>query len=253
MLKIRNLCKEYINNKTHEPEKILKNINLEVKHNEHIVIIGPSGSGKSTFLRCLNLLEIPSSGDIIFNNQNINNNKNNNKIDINKVRRDIGMVFQNFNLFSHINILKNITLAPVSLKIMNQKQAEIRALELLEQVGLENKKNLYPENLSGGQKQRVAIIRALIMNPKLMLFDEPTSALDPEMTKEVVSVIKNLAHNNQNNNMSTIMVTHEMSIIKEIATRVLFMDHGEIIFDGTPTDFFENCDNPRVNKFLSTI
>ncbi len=247
MIKIRNLSKSFsINNKT---EQVLKNINIDFKQNEHVAIIGPSGSGKSTFLRCLNLLETPSTGSIIFNNQEITNYKNNKNFDINKIRRNIGMVFQNFNLFPHLSIIKNITLAPVSLKIMSQQEANIKALELLRKVGLENKKDLYPSSLSGGQKQRVAIVRSLIMNPKLMLFDEPTSALDPEMVKEVVSVIKDIA----NNNMTMILVTHEISIVNQIATRVLFMDEGEIIEDNTPEEVFENSQNERVNKFLNKL
>lgn len=255
MIKIRNLSKSFNinnkNNKNYKTEQVLKNINIDFKQNEHVAIIGPSGSGKSTFLRCLNLLETPSTGSIIFNNQEITNYKNNkNKnFDINKIRRNIGMVFQNFNLFPHLNIIKNITLAPVSLKIMSQQEANIKALELLKKVGLENKKDLYPNSLSGGQKQRVAIVRSLIMNPKLMLFDEPTSALDPEMVKEVVSVIKDIA----NNNMTMILVTHEISIVNQIATRVLFMDEGEIIEDNTPEEIFGNSQNERVNKFLNKL
>ena len=253
MIKIRNLSKSFNinnkNNKNYKTEQVLKNINIDFKQNEHVAIIGPSGSGKSTFLRCLNLLETPSTGSIIFNNQEITNYKNNKNFDINKIRRNIGMVFQNFNLFPHLNIIKNITLAPVSLKIMSQQEANIKALELLKKVGLENKKDLYPNSLSGGQKQRVAIVRSLIMNPKLMLFDEPTSALDPEMVKEVVSVIKDIA----NNNMTMILVTHEISIVNQIATRVLFMDEGEIIEDNTPAAIFGISQNERVNKFLDKL
>ena len=243
MIKVKDLYKEF--NQDGKPIKILKGISTEFKKGEQVAIIGPSGSGKSTFLRCLNLLEKPTSGKIEFEGQDITDPK----CDINKVRLNIGMVFQHFNLFPHLTVLKNITLAPTTLKLLTPQEAEINALSLLERVGLKEKANFYPSRLSGGQKQRIEIIRALLMNPKLMLFDEPTSALDPEMIKEVVAVIKDIA----NKGMTMILVTHEMNFVKNVATRVLFMDDGKIIADQTPSELFENCKNERINRFLNKL
>ncbi len=243
MIKVKNLYKEF--NQEGTSIKILKGINTEFKKRERVAIIGPSGSGKSTFLRCLNLLEKPTSGKIEFEGCDITNPK----CDINKVRQNIGMVFQHFNLFPHLTVLKNITLAPTTLKLLSTQKAEENAISLLERVGLKDKANFYPSRLSGGQKQRIAIIRALLMNPKLMLFDEPTSALDPEMIKEVVTVIKDIAAKG----MTMILVTHEMNFVKDVATRVLFMDDGKIIADETPLELFENCQNERINRFLNKL
>lgn len=243
MISVKNLYKEFKNE--NETLRILSGINVEFKKGEKVAIIGPSGSGKSTFLRCLNGLETPTSGEINFEGINITDPKCN----MDEVRKNIGMVFQHFNLFPHLTILQNITLAPISLKLYTKRDAEQCALALLEKVGLRDKADSYPSRLSGGQKQRVAIIRALIMNPKVILFDEPTSALDPEMIKEVISVMVDIA----NQGMTMIVVTHEMSFVKEAATRVLFMDHGKIIADETPDQLFNNCQNVRVSKFLKKI
>ena len=243
MISVKNLYKEFKNE--NETLRILSGINVEFKKGEKVAIIGPSGSGKSTFLRCLNGLETPTSGEIDFEGINITDPKCN----MDEIRKNIGMVFQHFNLFPHLTILQNITLAPVSLKLYSKRDAEQCALALLEKVGLRDKADSYPSRLSGGQKQRVAIIRALIMNPKVILFDEPTSALDPEMIKEVISVMVDIA----NQGMTMIGVTHEMSFVKEAATRVLFMDHGKIIADETPDQLFNNCQNVRVSKFLKKI
>ncbi len=243
MISVKNLYKEFKHGG--KTLRILSGINVDIHKGEKIAIIGPSGSGKSTFLRCLNGLEIPTSGEIDFEEKNITDPK----CDMDAVRKDIGMVFQHFNLFPHLTILQNITLAPIALKVYSPKDAEQCALALLEKVGLRDKANEYPVRLSGGQKQRVAIIRALIMNPKVMLFDEPTSALDPEMIKEVISVMVDIAKHG----MTMIVVTHEMSFVKEAATRVLFMDEGKIIADETPEQLFENCQNVRVSKFLSKL
>lgn len=243
MISVKNLYKEFKNE--NETLRILSGINVEFKKGEKVAIIGPSGSGKSTFLRCLNGLETPTSGEIDFEGINITDPKCN----MDEIRKNIGMVFQHFNLFPHLTILQNITLAPVSLKLYTKRDAEQCALALLEKVGLRDKADSYPSRLSGGQKQRVAIIRALIMNPKVILFDEPTSALDPEMIKEVISVMVDIA----NQGMTMIVVTHEMSFVKEAATRVLFMDHGKIIADETPDQLFNNCQNVRVSKFLKKI
>lgn len=243
MISVKNLYKEFKNE--NETLRILSGINVEFKKGEKVAIIGPSGSGKSTFLRCLNGLETPTSGEIDFEGINITDPKCN----MDEIRKNIGMVFQHFNLFPHLTILQNITLAPVSLKLYSKRDAEQCALALLEKVGLRDKADSYPSRLSGGQKQRIAIIRALIMNPKVILFDEPTSALDPEMIKEVISVMVDIA----NQGMTMIVVTHEMSFVKEAATRVLFMDHGKIIADETPDQLFNNCQNVRVSKFLKKI
>ena len=210
-----------------------------------MVVIGPSGSGKSTFLRCLNLLEEPTSGNIIFEGQDITDPK----VDIDMVRRKMGMVFQQFNLFPHLSIIDNIKLAPVKLKIMSNDEAEKKARELLERVGLPDKADAYPKQLSGGQQQRIAIARALAMNPDVMLFDEPTSALDPEMVGEVLQIMKELA----DDGMTMVVVTHEMGFAREVATRVLFMDGGNIAEQNNPKDFFENPQNPRLKEFLSQV
>lgn len=243
MIDVRNLYKEF--HRGSDVLRILSGINVSIKKGETVAIIGPSGSGKSTFLRCLNGLETPTSGEIIFEGKNITDPK----CDMDKVRRHIGMVFQHFNLFPHLTILQNIILAPVYLKIYSKKDAESCALALLEKVGLRDKAGDYPAALSGGQKQRVAIIRALIMNPRLMLFDEPTSALDPEMIKEVVKVMESIAKGG----MTMVVVTHEMSFVKQVANRVLFMDNGKIIADETPDILFGNCGNVRVQKFLDKL
>ena len=246
MLKIENLHKNFIvNGKKHE---VLKDINVEIKKGEKVVIIGPSGSGKSTFIRCINLLNVPSSGKIIYKGIDITSKRKSFKINV--LRKDIGMVFQKFNLFNNLTVLENITLAPVSSKMLTKIEAEKLALELLDKVGLLDKKDAYPNNLSGGQQQRVAIVRSLAMKPSLMLFDEPTSALDPEMVKEVLNVIKDLAHNN---GITMIIVTHEMNFAKSIGSRLLFMDSGEILEDKSPDEFFECPENTRAKEFLSKI
>ena len=243
MIKIENLSKEFT--RKNETIKVLSNISTEFKKGERIAIIGPSGSGKSTFLRCLNLLEKPTSGKIFFEGKDILDPKCN----INEIRRQIGMVFQNFNLFTHLTVLQNIILAPVNLKIFSVHEAKDIALGLLKKVGLETKCDAYPSELSGGQKQRIAIVRAIIMNPKVMLFDEPTSALDPEMVEEVTSVIMDIAKEG----MTMIFVTHEMTFVKNLSTRVLFMDKGEIVFDNKPQFIFDDCSNERINKFLNKV
>jgi ABC-type polar amino acid transport system, ATPase component len=224
---------------------VLNGISFHVEKGEKIAIIGPSGSGKSTFLRCLNRLEYPTSGEIVFEGMALTDQRQ----DINKIRRQIGMVFQHFNLFPHLTVRENITLAPVLLKVKTQKEADSIAENLLDRVGLLDKADVYPVRLSGGQKQRVAIVRALAMDPKVMLFDEPTSALDPEMTGEVLSVMKELAKEG----MTMIVVTHEMSFAREAATRVLFMDKGKILADGEPENLFVSPKHPRVREFLSKI
>ena len=243
MIEVKNLKKEFVQNG--KPLEILSGISTDFKKGERVAILGPSGSGKSTFLRCLNLLEKPTSGSIIFEGKDITSPG----FDINMLRREIGMVFQHFNLFPHLTVLENIILAPVSLKIMPAEEAKEKARKLLRKVGLEDKENTFPRHLSGGQKQRVAIVRALIMNPKVLLFDEPTSALDPEMVGEVVSVMADIAKEG----MTMIFVTHEMNFVKNLASRVLFMDGGNIAFDGKPEEMFENCKNERVNKFLNKL
>lgn len=239
MITVKNLKKSFGDN------EVLKGIDYEIKQGEKIVIIGPSGSGKSTFLRCLNLLETPTEGEIYFDGQLITDKK----CDINKVREHMGMVFQHFNLFNNKTILENITLAPVQLKIMNKEQANAKAMELLERVGLADKADAYPSHISGGQKQRAAIVRSLAMNPKVMLFDEPTSALDPEMVGEVLQVMKELA----NKGMTMVIVTHEMGFAKEVATRVIFMDEGKILEQGTPDDIFNHPKDQRLVEFLSKV
>ena len=225
MIIVKDLHKEFENN------HVLRGVNYHVHQGEKIVIVGPSGSGKSTFLRCLNLLETPTSGEIRFDGQLITDPK----VNIDKVREHMGMVFQNFNLFNNLSIMDNITLAPVKLKLMSKEEAGENALKLLARVGLTDKADAYPSQLSGGQKQRIAIVRSLAMNPRVMLFDEPTSALDPEMVGEVLDVMKELAETG----MTMVVVTHEMGFAREVGTRVLFMDEGIIMEENTPEGFFE--------------
>ena len=221
-------------------------VSLEVEKNDVISIIGPSGSGKSTFLRCLNLLEKPNAGEIFFEENKINDTN----VDINKLREEMGMAFQNFNLFSNMPIIENLTLAPVMRGKMTKKEANEKAMRLLERIGLSQKKNVYPVSLSGGQKQRVAIARALMMNPKLMLFDEPTSALDPEMVGGVLEMMQELA----NDGMTMVVVTHEMGFAREVSNRVVFMDRGHIVEESDdPYDFFANPKNERSKQFLSQV
>ena len=225
--------------------KALDGVNLEINQGEVVVIIGPSGSGKSTMLRSLNLLEIPTAGHIIFDGEDLTNPK----LNINKHRQKMGMVFQHFNLFPNMTILRNMTIAPMKLLKKSQEEAEAKALELLETVGLRDRADSYPSQLSGGQKQRVAIVRALCMEPEVMLFDEPTSALDPEMVGEVLQVMKQLA----NKGMTMVIVTHEMGFAKEVATRVIFMDEGKILEQGTPNDIFNHPKDQRLVDFLSKV
>lgn len=243
MIKINDLHKTF--EQKGKKVEVLKGITKHIKKGEKVVIVGPSGSGKSTLLRCLNLLEVPSSGQIIFEGEDITSPK----CDINKVRRKMGMVFQKFNLFPHLTVLENITLAPTKLKLKTSEQAKKDALVLLKRVGLESKANAYPSQLSGGQQQRIAIVRALAMNPDVMLFDEPTSALDPEMVDEVLNVMKELA----GTGMTMFVVTHEMGFAKEVATRILFVHEGKVIEDAPPEEFFNNPKHPRVKEFLSRV
>ena len=228
--------------------EVLKGINTEIHKGEVVAIIGPSGSGKSTFIRCLNLLEEPTKGQVFFKDTDITS-KAKKEVDIDKVREHIGMVFQHFNLFPHMSVLDNLTLAPIKIKGMSEQAAKEQAIELLKKVGLEEKKDAYPNNLSGGQKQRVAIARALAMNPEVMLFDEPTSALDPEMVKEVLNVIKSLAQSK----MTIVIVTHEMGFAKEVADCVIFMDEGIIMEEGTPDEIFNHPKNQRTKEFLDKV
>ena len=239
MISVNNLVKKF------GSQLVLDNITEHVSPGEKVVVIGPSGSGKSTFLRCLNLLEMPTSGEIIFDGQNITDKKT----DINVVRQQMGMVFQHFNLFPHLSILDNLTLAPVQLHRMSAAEAKAEALRLLGMVNLTEKADAYPGQLSGGQKQRIAIVRALAMKPKVMLFDEPTSALDPEMVGEVLGVMKGLAKEG----MTMVVVTQEMGFAREVATRVLFMDEGKIMEQGTPEQIFGSPQNPRTKEFLSKV
>ena len=241
LIKVDGLKKHYSDGAV----KALDGITCDIKSGEVVVIIGPSGSGKSTFLRSLNLLETPTEGSIVFDGVDITDPKTN----INLHRRKMGMVFQHFNLFPHMTILRNMTLAPTKLLKISKADAEKKALELLKVVGLEDRANAYPSQLSGGQKQRVAIVRALCMEPEVMLFDEPTSALDPEMVGEVLDVMKKLAENG----MTMICVSHEMGFAKEVATRVVFMDGGTIIEEGTPTEVFENPQSDRLKSFLAKV
>lgn len=228
--------------------EVLKGVNTEINKGEVVAIIGPSGSGKSTFIRCLNLLEEPTKGKVFFKETEITS-KDKKEVDIDKVREHIGMVFQHFNLFPHMSVLDNLTLAPIKIKGMSEQDAKKQAIELLKKVGLEEKKDAYPNNLSGGQKQRVAIARSLAMNPEVMLFDEPTSALDPEMVKEVLNVIKSLAQSK----MTIVIVTHEMGFAKEVADRVMFMDEGIIMEEGTPDEIFNYPKNQRTKEFLDKV
>lgn len=239
MINVKNLTKYFGDN------LVLDNISEHISPGEKVVIIGPSGSGKSTFLRCLNMLETPTEGTITFDGTAVTDPG----VNINEVRRQMGMVFQHFNLFPHLTIMKNLTLAPVKLKLMSKDEACEEALRLLERVGLRDKADTYPGKLSGGQKQRIAIVRAMAMKPKMMLFDEPTSALDPEMVGEVLEVMKELAHEG----MTMAVVTHEMGFAREVGTRVLFMDEGKILEQNEPHAFFDNPQNPRAQEFLSKV
>ncbi len=223
---------------------VLKDINLEIKEKEVVCIIGPSGSGKSTILRCLNYLEEPSGGDILIDNIKLEKGAN-----LNAIRKEVGMVFQRFNLFPNMTVLQNIMLAPVEVRKISKEKAKEKALALLKRVGLEHKASAYPDELSGGQQQRVAIARALAMNPEVLLFDEPTSALDPEMVKEVLDVMKSLAKEG----MTMVVVTHEMGFAKEVADRVMFVDGGYILEENSPEEFFSNPQNERTKSFLSKI
>ena len=237
MIIVKDLHKKFDNN------HVLRGVNYHVHQGEKIVIIGPSGSGKSTFLRCLNLLETPTSGEIWFDGQLITSDK----VNINHVRQHMGMVFQNFNLFNNLSIMDNITLAPVKLKLQSREEASENALKLLERVGLKEKADSFPSQLSGGQKQRIAIVRSLAMNPRVMLFDEPTSALDPEMVGEVLAVMKELA----DEGLTMIIVTHEMEFAKNVSTRTIFMDNGYVVEDESPDILFTNPKNERTKEFLT--
>ena len=239
MIDVKNLSKSFGDN------LVLNDISEHIYPGDKVVIIGPSGSGKSTFLRCLNLMEYPTSGTITFDGVETPDPK----VNIDEVRRKMGMVFQHFNLFPNMTIKKNITLAPVRTKLMTQEEADEKAMQLLRRVGLEEKADAYPSQLSGGQKQRIAIVRALAMNPKVILFDEPTSALDPEMVGEVLAVMKELA----NEGMTMVVVTHEMGFAREVGNRVLFMDEGKIVEQGTPEEVFGNPKHPRLQDFLSKV
>ena len=239
MIDVKNLTKSF------GDLEVLRGVSQHIEKGERVVLIGPSGSGKSTFLRCLNLLETPTSGEIVFEGQSITDEK----CDINRIRQKMGMVFQHFNLFPNMTILKNITLAPVRTGLMTKEQAEKEARELLKRVGLEDKADSYPAQLSGGQKQRIAIVRALCMKPEVMLFDEPTSALDPEMVGEVLDVMKELAKSG----MTMVCVTHEMGFAREVADRVLFMDEGKIVEEGTPQEIFGDPKEQRTKDFLNKV
>lgn len=239
LIEVKNLQKKF------DDVQVLDGISTEICQGEVVAVIGPSGSGKSTFLRSLNLMEVPSGGQILFEGTDITDPK----VDLNRHRQKIGMVFQQFNLFPHKTVKENIMLAPVTLKLMSREEASQKADELLERVGLPDKANAYPGRLSGGQKQRIAIARALAMNPDVMLFDEPTSALDPEMVGEVLEIMKELAHTG----MTMVVVTHEMGFAREVANRVLFVDGGNIQEDAEPQEFFSNPKNPRLKEFLSKV
>ena len=240
MITTKNLCKSF-----NEHIHVLKGISETINKGEKVVVIGPSGSGKSTFLRCLNLLETPTQGEIWFEGENITDPK----CDIQKIRQKMGMVFQQFNLFPHMTVLQNITFAPVKLGLMNQQEAEKKARELLSRIGLADKEKSYPAQLSGGQKQRIAIVRSLAMNPDVMLFDEPTSALDPEMVGEVLQLMKELA----DDGMTMVVVTHEMGFAREVATRVMFIDEGIVKEQAPPEEFFSHPKDPRLQEFLSKV
>lgn len=239
MIKIKGLSKSF------DKLEVLKGIDEHIEKGEVVVVIGPSGSGKSTFLRCINLIEKPTSGHIWIEGEEITNPE----VDVNKIRQKVGMVFQSFNLFPHMTVMQNITLSPIELKAIEKNKAEELGMSLLEKVGLKEKAYEYPNKLSGGQKQRIAIARALAMSPEIMLFDEPTSALDPEMVKEVLDVMKELAHIG----MTMVVVTHEMGFAREVGTRLLFMDGGKILEQGKPREVFENPQNDRTKLFLSKI
>jgi len=239
LIKVANLHKSF------GKLEVLKGINTDIHRGEVLVVIGPSGSGKSTFLRCLNLLEKPTGGGIYFDGDDLTDPK----LDINQHRQKMGMVFQHFNLFPHMTILRNLTLAPCKLLKQSKEEAEAKAMELLERVGLADRAAAYPSQLSGGQKQRIAIVRALCMSPEVMLFDEPTSALDPEMVGEVLNVMKSLAEAG----MTMVVVTHEMGFAKEVGSRVIFMDQGQILEENKPEPFFANPQNPRLRDFLSKV
>ncbi|MBV7508313.1 amino acid ABC transporter ATP-binding protein [Bacillus sp. sid0103] len=239
MIKVKNLKKSFGKN------EVLKDINITVKPKEVVVVIGPSGSGKSTFLRCINLLETITDGHVLIEGIDITDKKT----DINKIRTDVGMVFQQFNLFPHKTVIQNIVLAPMKVKNVPTERARVKAIELLRKVGLEDKADAYPDSLSGGQKQRVAIARALAMEPKIMLFDEPTSALDPEMVGEVLEVMKDLAKEG----MTMVVVTHEMGFAKEVGDRVIFMDGGLVVEENIPSDLFDNPQEERTKAFLSKV
>jgi polar amino acid transport system ATP-binding protein len=239
MIKIENLYKSY------GELEVLKGITKEISKGEVVAVIGPSGSGKSTFLRCINMLEEITSGRVVIEGKDITDSKT----DINKVRQNVGMVFQHFNLFPHKTVLENLMLAPIKVKKMKKSEIEVKAIELLHKVGLEDKKDVYPDSLSGGQKQRIAIARALAMEPDILLFDEPTSALDPEMVREVLDVMKELVKTG----MTMIVVTHEMGFAKSVANRVFFMDYGIILEDAIPTELFENPKHERTKEFLDKV
>ena len=239
MIYVKGLSKSFGDN------QVIKNIDMHITPGEKVVIIGPSGSGKSTFLRCLNLLEIPTEGSITFDGQEITAPG----VDINKVRRHMGMVFQHFNLFNNLTVKDNITLGPVKQKLMTKEEAEAEAMRLLKLVNLEEKADAYPAQLSGGQKQRIAIVRSLAMKPRVILFDEPTSALDPEMVGEVLELMKKLA----DDGMTMVVVTHEMGFAREVATRVVFMDEGIIMEENTPQEIFNNPQNERLKSFLAKV
>lgn len=239
MIRIKNLCKNFGEN------RVLNSITTEIKKGEVVVVIGPSGSGKSTLLRCLNLLEMPTAGEIVFEEQNITDKK----IDINQIRTKLGMVFQQFNLFPHKTVIENIMISPIMVKKVSKEEAYLKAVSLLNRVGLAEKENAYPSSLSGGQQQRIAIARALAMEPDVMLFDEPTSALDPEMVGEVLNVMKQLAKEG----MTMVIVTHEMGFAREVGDRILFMDQGQILEEGPPEQLFNHPKNARTRDFLSKV
>jgi polar amino acid transport system ATP-binding protein len=239
VIEVNNLVKRFGNH------VVLNDVTEKISKGEKVVIIGPSGSGKSTFLRCLNLLEVPTSGHILFEGTDITDKNTN--IDV--LRRKMGMVFQHFNLFPHLTVLQNITLAPITLKLQSKEEAEENAMRLLKRIGLADKADVHPSSISGGQKQRIAIVRSLAMNPDVILFDEPTSALDPEMVGEVLQLMKDLA----NDGMTMVVVTHEMGFAREVATRILFMDGGVIAESGSPDKIFQNPESPRLKQFLNAV
>lgn len=241
LIKVENLEKQF----SQMEKKALNGVSAEIRQGDVVFVVGPSGSGKSTFLRCLNLLEVPTGGKIFFEGTDITDKSNN----INTYRQKMGMVFQQFNLFPHMNIMKNLTIAPMKLQKKSKEEAEAIAMELLSRVGLADRANAYPNQLSGGQKQRIAIVRALCMKPDVMLFDEPTSALDPEMVGEVLNVMRELAQEN----MTMVVVTHEMAFAREVASRVLFMESGSILEEGSPDEFFGNPKSERLKSFLSKV